>query len=1650
MAFQKTYRLGPNGVILENRDDGPWQTSGNQPVQFSTSSQLSGTTKFGLGIGALALLGRVPLPDGQRVFDKYISAVRTLEEYSPGRIFRTFQFSQMMSPLGTPSRVSRYFSPDIVRSLKASPFGETWFDQLENVIGKDNPLLDQINEQGFRFQNNQLFLGETGSDVLLKHASVVRSTAGSTPFFQEGYLRSLAQQDPRGLRTALTSKIPYLDASGAAQEEAFSIIGGQTKGQSVGRFLSGYGASLVERYNRLVKSPGEMFPGRIGKLFSKVGKHLAVPSGGGLQTLGRLGLKLGIGLPALSMGYDLLDWGVRKLPVFNNTLLDEGITGAGLQLWAKGQIALSTFAEYTGLHKLREAQETAAPGSTDIGRIAAFPLMGVIGGATFNYLRNIKNQFAYQAGGHTLEQSALMVQAEKSIFLNRLYGEEIPEHISRAISPKDLSFASLHAERSLAGLQGRIAKSIAETQKKRGFLGSVSRVLGKVTPTKLKSIFGGLIGLAAVAPFLPGALVPENRPEELEAIYSGEQYVPIRKGRWWESGRCLTISSTCKLIDGSSKVAKDIELGNILVSHNYEPAKVIGIYRRFYSGPIYKFATSLDRDIEIGLTPNHIIPVLRNDKIVEIQADEIEFGDFVEVPVKKNICSLEDETLNCLHFLQDETLVKNNKLYSIQKNWFTGKLQQSGKWNIPIKIKKDYDLGFLFGIYLAEGSVSFHKETPAMVETVHSAHEENLADRLIYLYSSIFGITATKRFKCDGKGVEGCFIVRATCSILAKLFRNLFYPPEYDAEEKRIPLEWKNSSVCFKTGLIDGYWTGDGHLDGNARVISSSRKWLVEDCQSFAFDIDLLSSLSYEHNEHKGKWKLRFCSSSPWATLKEFNGKVFARIKSIKIEEYIGEVVDFEVDHPDHLYCAGTFLIHNSPWSGGAIDRFVPHMIPRYLSRARDMAVYGGDYPEVYKFWKENFTYDLEKEHYFDRPYPQTAPAFSNVPLIGPILGATLGQVVKPVRMMHELGGDVVNEMPLRAGDRGPISELGEVGSGTPIDHYGIKSSLSEQVYRLKEMVGLPGFTAESIKAEVTGTEGIFDQETRYQSAADMWDASRDFYEEDLGGMLGLNEAYRRLFPRARKIPEWNAIPNSFSNVWWMPGAQERSPDFTTGDPFTKVTQAELRLPGPGYAQLHPELEGVDPNKYPLPRIYQILSDVAPYSDKFEMVKGMISGARKTGQLTEKGLAQIKEADRQRLARKEKKVFYDYKYRDENLSPVQTMLTAANEASKRAEGESWFGKTFGSYWETLAHSAETPFEFLTPFSPASKFIHMRTATEDYERTQVWGKESAFWQRPIQDFIKPFASSVTHALGDQDIPKEVQQKRNLEEYFDILDYVKNTRLKYAAEEQNNSEAASFFEAKRRETLFGINPFTQKYSSIFRALPRSERDYFHEFVGADLDEQKKILQMVPENEQALYLARWKLQEVESYKKAMQQGLLSEKQIQQAESFTQQMYEEKETEGLPKTQDLWQEYLGTRLQRESYPDWYRRTKLLQAKMVSLPGPSWVGWRPEVMLDDVKLKIVENIGGSNFDYDIWPDQMRQATKRPYLEGAIAPIVEQEQLNPTELNSRIRELLSANHITPDQISVVPLPGATEHRINLQFSEDREDEIRETIRRRGL
>ena len=121
----------------------------------------------------------------------------------------------------------------------------------------------------------------------------------------------------------------------------------------------------------------------------------------------------------------------------------------------------------------------------------------------------------------------------------------------------------------------------------------------------------------------------------------------------------------------------------------------------------------------------------------------------------------------------------------------------------------------------------------------------------------------------------------------------------------------------------------------------------------------------------------------------------------------------------------------SSPFSGGRITGWRPHWSQIYKSHAREKSLWGSEENawahnslfHPFRFLKD--PYALEERNYRSRPYPITSPAFTNVPLIGPLLAATIGKVIKPPKRMHEDEFDEreYDMYSTRLNPKGPIVE---------------------------------------------------------------------------------------------------------------------------------------------------------------------------------------------------------------------------------------------------------------------------------------------------------------------------------------------------------------------------------------------------------------------------------------------------------------------------------------------------------------------------------------------------------------------------------------------------------------------------------------------------
>lgn len=151
------------------------------------------------------------------------------------------------------------------------------------------------------------------------------------------------------------------------------------------------------------------------------------------------------------------------------------------------------------------------------------------------------------------------------------------------------------------------------------------------------------------------------------------------------------------------------------------------------------------------------------------------------------------------------------------------------------------------------------------------------------------------------------------------------------------------------------------------------------------------------------------------------------------------------------------------------------------------------------------------------------------------------------------------------------------------------KDYMKDMVYSTKQLSGIYGFLSDVISG---GPETTY----RWENAGSYQSFSNRFWDANIGGLGGgIMEIARRFFPSSDKSRvDYNPLRNNVAD--WLPDYLQ------VGNPFSKLTKGEMRLPGKGYEslnELHPDEFATD--GYGAFDRFKILADVAPNSKEYKL-----------------------------------------------------------------------------------------------------------------------------------------------------------------------------------------------------------------------------------------------------------------------------------------------------------------------------------------------------------------------------------------------------------------------------------------------------------------
>lgn len=317
------------------------------------------------------------------------------------------------------------------------------------------------------------------------------------------------------------------------------------------------------------------------------------------------------------------------------------------------------------------------------------------------------------------------------------------------------------------------------------------------------------------------------------------------------------------------------------------------------------------------------------------------------------------------------------------------------------------------------------------------------------------------------------------------------------------------------------------------------------------------------------------------------------------------------------------------------------------------------------------------------------------------------------------------------------------------------------------------------------------------------------------------------------------------------------------------------------------------------------------------------------------------------------------------------------------------GSAMAKYWSMLV-----PEESYA----ATKLIPKKDYLENYLYNQVFNREVKLWTRPIEHLLKPFIATELHRFAKIDwIPSFTKERRQDQEYWDILKYIKYKTLSSQAADSGDEELASYYTNLYRNTMIGANPTDDNIRDEMTALPQNERAYFSRFANEpDPEKRGEIYKYLPTAAKRLYKAIWTKKEAEA-PNAPQEVIDNFERL-------------KESEGWDVSDEEYQQYLNDTNGEVSLGDYVRGKYVSEyAKSHYIPDINNPMYSPDIDIEDVELLTLREGGRNIEDYGFFENKARVAAYNGPAISAALDIVSVNKTSSATMGTIIPHLMSSN-----------------------------------------
>ncbi len=381
---------------------------------------------------------------------------------------------------------------------------------------------------------------------------------------------------------------------------------------------------------------------------------------------------------------------------------------------------------------------------------------------------------------------------------------------------------------------------------------------------------------------------------------------------------CLLAGQPIVTIEGVKKI-EDIVEGDLVLTHKGRFRKVTSLMRRPYKGKAHRVWLS-QAQVPLILTEEHPILVSNsNGDTSWLKPGEITVGrnpgykgtdawaSYAVLPATVETTATELDIVETLgaRYSHSGSLVRTQPFKFPHKDGSLSDRTRVTTWDtFPAKLALDEDLGWVLGLFAAEGSVTGRSSTsldPKAMAISLNINETELADRFTSIVATKFGITPTRSLRPDKTILELYYHNMP----LACVFSSLCGVGSYN---KQVPQLVLNGTRAVRVGFLRGVFDGDGSSTRSRFVFGVSSPKLAWGVRTLMMCTeDKWGSVGYMSNYER--WSISYNREAKQSYNKRVGEYLMRPIVEVSEFDLESEVFNFSVEE-DESYISD-FVLHN-------------------------------------------------------------------------------------------------------------------------------------------------------------------------------------------------------------------------------------------------------------------------------------------------------------------------------------------------------------------------------------------------------------------------------------------------------------------------------------------------------------------------------------------------------------------------------------------------------------------------------------------------------------------------------------------------------------------------------------------------------------------